>query len=233
MGGSKSSSPPAPVASPQEVAQQQIQAQLNAIPQAAQIQFDLLKDPNIGLKAQTQLAEDVRGDVFTGESGVRDQLLQNILGQLQSPTGLTPEQTTAQEAIRGREVERQQRNVRLRGELGGNLFGGRNQLAEERSGEALGQKFAAEDIDRQERNRLNAINAALPALQILFPELGLTSPQFINPVPGANQTQQTNVQQRGQDIGLQQSELARQSALQTALFSSLGQAAGGATSLFG
>lgn len=150
------------------------------------------------------------------QTALQNALQQQIMGQLTSPTGLTGEQSAAQEAIRAREVARLQEGMRTRANLGGGLFGGRAAGAEERAVSEMGQAFAAEDIDRQERSRMaalanamqmsgmnmanlqgmygaagaqqqNAMQAAYPYLQMLYPEVGMVTPQFTSAVPGANQ----------------------------------------------
>ena len=78
-----------------------------------------------------------------------------------TPTGLSPEQEAAQEAIRAREIDRLQRLMRGRAQLGGQLFGGRPEEMERLATEEMGQAFAAEDIDRQEQQRQMAIQQAL------------------------------------------------------------------------
>ena len=245
LGGGKTTiqAPPAPAAPPPvpnagETARDVFEAQLEFLPKASQLSFDLASDPTTGTRARTQLQEDVRRDVFAGESGVRDQLIANVLGQLLSPTGLTQQQTAAQEAIRGRESERLTTGIRERANLGGGLFSGNAQQQERLGQQELGQAFATQDIARQDTARLNAIQAALPLLSILFPEASIQGPSFLNPVPSAGQQLGANVTGRGQDIGFatnifgQQNQAAianaqNQAALQSALFGGLGSAAGG------
>lgn len=247
MSSKKSSPPPAPapvqaqVPTAAEIAQQQVQAAIQARPQAAQAEFDIFTGPT-GLGATTAEFERVRKEQFPEETKVREQLLSNILGNLISPTGVTPEQQQAVDQRRGTAQSELQTALRERANLGGGLFGGRAGRTEERAVSDLQARFAEEDINREETARLNALNAALPALQLLFPDIGLTQNQFINPVPSAEASLASSLQGRGQDItqrgqditirnqdiGLQQAELARQSALQSALFGAVGTAAGGA-----
>ena len=225
-GGGDSPDPPPPV-KPQETAQDVLEAQIATNPAAAESAFNVLTNPQFGLGPTTQAFEDVRRDVFPEETAVRSQLLQNILGNLISPTGASPEQQASVEAIRSRESGRLSRNIQQSANLGGGLFGGRRQQREDRAQGELSQAFASEDIARDERNRLNSIQAALPALQILFPELGLVPPQFQSPVASGNAALQVAGQGRGQDISAQQTARARQSALQSSLFGGLGTAFGG------
>ena len=169
--------------SPLDTARQTLQAQMESIPQAAQLNFDVLSNPNYGLQAQTQLQEDTRRNVFSGESDVRDQLIKNILSQLISPTGITPEQQMAVDTRRGQAQSELVKALRDRANLGGGLFGGRSARAEAQSVADLQNQFATEDISMQERNRLNTIQAALPLLQTLFPQAGIVNPSFIDPTP--------------------------------------------------
>ena len=224
--------PPAPTAG--ETSEQVFQSQLKYMPQAAQLQFDILNNPNYGAGATTQLLEQARQSVFPGESGVRDQLIQNVLANLQSPTGISPDQQTSIDSLRQRQAGNLQRDIQTSANLGGGLYGGRRERREDESMALLRNTFAEEDIAREERGRLNAIQSALPLLQILFPEVGITTPQFESPVPSANAVYGGQLQARGQDIntnqynaGLQQQAANNRSAMQSALFGALGQAGAG------
>ena len=231
-GGDSSPAPAAPPPSPEEIARAQVDAAISQRPRAAQAEFDILTNPNFGLGATTAEYNRVRSEQFPGESAVQEQLLQNILANLISPTGITPQQQQAVDTRRGTAQTELQESLRTRANLGGGLYGGRAGRTEERAVSDLQARFSEEDINRQETARLNAIQAALPALQVLFPELGLQAPQFINPVgsPDAQLSAITSTNQTNASLAAQaqQAELARQSALQSALFQGLGTAAGGA-----
>ncbi len=224
MGKSKSSTPP-PAKTPAEIAQETVNAQIAARPQAAKAEFGILNNPEFGVEATSRLFEDVRRNVFPNENAVREQLVQNILKQLQDPSGLTPEQQQAITERRGLAQNELTRSLRNRANLGGNLFGGRSQLTEERAVGDLQNQFVEEDVNRQERNRLNNSQLALQVLNLLFPNAGIQTPQFIDPVPSANQNSTANIQARGQDISVEQAALDRRAQLQSALFNSLGKAA--------
>lgn len=228
MGSKGSSSTPPPAPSQQDIADANAQAQIKYLPQAAQVQYDILNNPTYGLQATTQLAENARRNVFTGESGIRDQLLQNVLASLQSPTGISAEQQTAIDARRGKAQGELTTALRNRANLGGGLYGGRSAQEEQNAVIDLQNQFVEEDIGREERARLNAINSALPILQILFPDLQLQSPQFINPVPGADTAYSGAVTARGQDISYLNQQSQNDAALKSALFQALGSAAGSA-----
>lgn len=227
MGGSKSSAPPAaPVKSAEEIAREQVNAQVESIPRAAQLNFDVASNPNYGVQAQTQLAENVRQNVFPNEQAVRSQLVQNILANLISPQGISPDQQSALDSRRGQATSELQRSMRERANLGGGLYGGRSAQSEARSVGELQQNFAIEDIDRQERSRLNAIQSALPVLQLLFPDVGLVNPSFINPVASPEATMSNYTTGRGQDLTYAAQQEANQTALRSALYQSLGSAVG-------
>jgi hypothetical protein len=225
MGSNKSE--PSPVASPAQQAADINAAQAQYDPQAAQRQFQILTDPNYGIKPFTQYQEGVRQDVFPQEQAVRSQLAQNILANLQSPTGISPDQQTAIDARRGKAQTDLVTALRDRANLGGNLYGGRSALQEGQAVGDLQNQFAEEDISRQERSRLNAIQGAIPFLQLLFPDVNLTAPQFQSPVQSPDTYSSSLVSQRGQDIQAQSSADASKSALYGALFQGLGTAAGG------
>jgi len=228
MGSNKSEAPKPKTIDPTAQAQANVQAQLAALPQAAELQFDILKNPTYGLQAQTQLAEDVRGQVFGQEQAVREALTGGVLEQLLSPTGITPQQQQAVDLRRGQAQDEVTEALRTRANLGGGLFGGRAQNTEQRAVQDLQAQFSEEDIAREERQRLNNQQIAMSIMGVLFPNVGLQQPQFINPVVGANQQYAGAVQQAGQTANLQSQQQAQQAQLQSSLFQALGGAAGGA-----
>jgi len=218
---------PEPIKSQQQITEENLAAQRAGLRPAAEIQFDILKDPNIGLQAQTQLSEDVRRNVFSGESNVRDQLLQNIFGNLVSPTGISPEQQASIDARRGRATGDLQEALRTRANLGGGLFGGRSANTEERATSELQQAFAEEDINREERARLNAIQSALPALQVLFPNLQLQQPQFLNPVTSPNAALQADTSRFSSENSRAAAEAAADAQMKSAMFQAFGSSLAG------
>ncbi len=222
--GSKKSIEPARV-SPQDTAQQTLAARQATDPASAQLSFDLLSSPEFGITPLTQLQEDTRRQVFGGESDVRDQLLQNILSNLQSPTGITPDQQQAITERRGLAQDELVGSLRNRANLSGNLFGGRAANTEERAVSELQQGFAESDIAREERARLNAIQAAIPALQTLFPGIGIQAPQFQSTAPTGGQVFQGAVGQSNLEAQLRQQQQASQDQLLGSLFQGLGQGA--------
>lgn len=208
------------------------QASLQYDPLMAQNAYNIATNPNYGAQPFTQALEDVRSNVFTQESAIRDQLLQNILGSLQSPTGVSQQQQGSIDASRQDARGNLQEALRNRANLGGNLYGGRSAAAEGRDMGNLENMFAQEDISRDERSRLNAIQSALPALSILFPDLQITQPQFQSAVPSANSVygaQSGAISQQNafaNQAALQNAQ--NRSGLQQALFGALGNAAGAA-----
>lgn len=211
-----------------KVAQQNLAAMQATLPGAAQLNYDINANPNYGTLANTQLQENVRNQVFSGEADVKNQLLQNILQSLISPTGATQQQQEAQNAIRQRETNNLQKAVRERANLGGNLFSGNASLQEGRALTELGQGYAASDINADEVRRQNAINAALPALQLLFPQAQIVNPQYINPVPSANTAYQGQYGANMANAQFQQQQANNQSALLQSLLSAAGTVAGAA-----
>lgn len=227
MGSKGTSAPPAaPVKSAQEIANETVNAQISAIPRAAELNFQVAQNPQYGIQAQTQLAENVRQNVFPNEQAVRSQLVQNILANLISPTGISPKQQTALTARRGQARGELEQSMRTRANLGGGLYGGRSAAAETRSVGEQGQNFAIEDIDRQERARMNAFSSALPILQLLFPEVGLVQPSYINPVASPESQLSAYTTGRGQDLTYQAQKEANDTALRAALYQSIGSVVG-------
>jgi len=217
----------APKVTASESAKDVLEAQLATNPRAAQQSFQIATSPEYGLEPFTKAIEQARANVLPQESAVRNQLLQNILSNLVSPTGISTEQQAGIAERRGQAQNELQRAMRERANLGGGLYGGRAAAAEARSVGELQNLFAEEDIAREERARLNAIQSALPALQVLFPEIGISAPQFVSPAPSGSAALQAGVSQRGQDIQQALAQQQQRSALQSALFSGLGSAAGG------
>ena len=127
-----------------------------------------------------------------------------------------------------------QRAIRERANLGGGLYGGRAEEQEARTVSELQQAFAEEDINREERNRMNALQGAITLLQLLYPNLQLTQPNFQSVVQDPNTLASSLLSQRGQNVqgSIASQQLAQQqalsdSALYSALFQGLGQAGGG------
>jgi len=127
-------------------------------------------------------------------------LEQRALEQFQSPVGLTAQQQSAQDAVRQRQRDALNRNVRESANIGGTLFGGRRELREDRAQGELAQSFATQDIQLQQQQRQQALQQLLASQQ--------------------SQLQAAQVgQQFGlQDVGLQQQ--ARDRALQNLIASS-------------
>lgn len=233
-GGSSSPPTPPPVPDPTAQAEALVNAQISQAPRAAQAGFDILSNPQYGLLPTTQLYEQARQQAFPQENLVRNQLAQVILQNLISPTGISSEQQSSINTRRQQSQGELQRALRERANLGGGLYGGRSAEEEGRAVSDLQRAFSEEDVNREERSRLNSIQAALPFLQLLFPNVGITNPQFTNPVQSPDTYSSSLTSQRGQDIQqqiaaqqAQAQQQASQSALYGALFQGLGTAAGG------
>ena len=104
--------------------------------------------------AQTQARQDASGRVSTQYADV---LGPQAISQYQNPIGLTPEQQQAQDAIRQRAFQDQARYLNTQANIGGNLYGGNNQLRNDRAYNELSQGFVAQDIDRQAQQRQQAL----------------------------------------------------------------------------
>lgn len=229
MGTSIKSSSPPPAPTQEEVAAGNYEAQLKYMAPSAKLGYEIQANPEYGALPTTQLYEDIRRKVYGGESGVRDQMLANILANLQSPTGLTPEQQSALDARRGQAQSEVQKAMRERANLGGNLYGGKATWAEGRAVSDLQNQFATEDITRQEQARLNALQAALPALQILYPEAQITAPQFQSPVASGNTALQTSASNYGTQVGYLNQVNQSNAAMRAAMWQALGEMGGSAT----
>lgn len=144
---------------PQLVAQQ-AQLQSQYAPQFAQSQYDVANQYGPMYKA-----------LLTGlfpELGT----LQGQVGQeLSSPTGLNPQQQSAQDAIRQRAYDQSAQGVRESANVGGTLFGGRRELREDRARNELAQGFASQDIQLQQQNRDRALRELVTLLQLASPQV--------------------------------------------------------------
>jgi len=229
-GGSKKSEAPAAVANPTQQAADINAAQSQYDPLAAQRAYQIYTNPEYGAGAMTRYNEQQRSDIFPNETAARNQLVQNILGQLQSPTGITPDQQGAITARRGEAQTNLVQALRDRANLGGTLYGGRSALDEGEQVGNLQNIFAEEDINREERARQQAVSNAIPLLQLLYPDVNITAPQYQSPVQDPGTYASSLLSQRGQDMQYQQAQDANKNALYSALFQGLGTAAGGALS---
>ena len=223
-GGDSNDAPKVEKVDPLQQARANLQAQLETMPQAAKLQYDIAADPETGLGATTQLYENVRKNVFPNETAVRNQLVQNVLSQLISPTGYTEGQQSALDQRRDQAVERAQRAQRTRANLGGNLYGGRSQAAEQQDINNLVNQFSVEDINMQERQRLNNAQLALAVMQMLYPQSGIQNPNFVNPVASADTQYGGAVNQANTQAQLEAQKREQDVALQSALWQSLGEA---------
>lgn len=98
-------------------------------------------------------------------AGIVPSELQQRMGQEAiaglTPTGLTPDQQSAIDAIRMRQAQGLSKQLRERSNLGGTMYGGRSQQLESTGLQELGQRFAAEDVDRLMAQRQSAMQQAL------------------------------------------------------------------------
>jgi hypothetical protein len=226
------SAPEVQKADPAAEARANVQAQLESIPKAAQLQYNVLTDPTYGLTPTTQAYENTRQSIYPEETKVRNQLVQNILNELMSPSGLTPEQQAAQTALREKGVSDLQESMRTRQNLGGTLYGGRSARAEAENVGNLQNQFVNQDIAREEARKLNNSQLALSILQMLYPNSGIQSPSYINPVVSADNQFSTVQNANNTQAQIQQQQNEAQMALQSALWQSLGNVAGEAAGSF-
>lgn len=208
---------------PYKQAQDINQANTAFNPQAAQSQYNILSNPSYGAGPTTQLYENIRQQVFPQESQVRNQLTQNILQSLISPNGASPDQQRSVDDIRAKSQNELVRSIRDRANLGGNLYGGRDQQFEAEQVGGLQNQFAQEDINRDMMNRQNSIQSALPILQLLFNQQ-IQSPQYQSPVQSPD-TYASSMNSYNNNLAQQQ---ASQSQLYSALFGALGTGVGAA-----
>ena len=155
-----------------QLTSQQVQLQGQYGPQLAQQQFDLANQYGPMYKAMlTQLYPELG-------------TYQNQVNQrLNSPTGYSPDQQSALDAIRNREQDRGLRGIREGANLGGTLYGGHRQNAESDYLTRQGQAYTAQDIAFQQQQQAANQQALVTLLQLSNP-----------------QVQQPNVPQYGQSV---------------------------------
>jgi len=218
--------PTTPAPNPSETAEAQYAAKLKYDPLISQAEFNLQQQyvpqqtalySSLYNQYYPQMArqqQQLQQELFPQQSQILESGATQALQQLQqpqsallqalglqaqaglTPSGYTPEQQSAVEAIRGRELQRTQQGLRERSNLGGTLYGGRGQELESRATQQLGQQFAAEDIDRMMMQRQAALSTASgvagqqmqaqqmaqqnlnPYMSILYPQIGQQQPQI-------------------------------------------------------
>ena len=165
-----------------QIAQQQQQLAEQFFPQQAQLQANLLQQ---FAPQAAELQQQLREQFSPTQAALTEAFAQQGLQRLQDPGGFgqTPEDTAAVEAIRQRQREQLQGQIRGRAQLGGGLFGGRAQGREEQALTELEQSFAAQDIQRRQQGAQQALQFAIPSIQQLFPQTQFPGlPQLQQPV---------------------------------------------------
>lgn len=219
-GGGGDSPEPVQPKTQQEIAADTLAARQQTDPAAAQLEFGIQQE---FMPQMTQLLQQQRETMLPGGGGVNEQLTQNILQNLLSPTGISGEQQAAQEGVRGRAVEGAQRAQRTRANLGGGLFGGRAQAAEQQDINNLMQSFAVEDINRQEMQRQNSQMAALQLMSQFF-GLPVGQLNFQSPTASPEAATSASVSGAQQTNQAAQQEAANKAAMQSSLFKALATA---------
>ena len=143
-----------------ETAAQSAEARLKYDPQLTQQSFDLSSQYAPLYKALTE-------QLYPQLPTFSNQVTQ----QLQSPQGLTPEQSQAQQAIRQRAFDQSAQGIRESANLGGNLYGGRRELREDRARNELAQGFATQDIALNDVRRQQGVSNLQTLLQLTFPQV--------------------------------------------------------------
>jgi hypothetical protein len=180
--------PPAPSAS--ESAESIYQARLKYDPQIAQREFEIQQQQMPQMAAleaalyrqyypeYARSQQQLQQELYPQQSRILEAGAGRALERLDSPFGYTPEEQQALDAIRQRQREQTTRNIRESANLGGGLYGGRRELREDRAMTELEQAFGAEDINRRLQGGYQAQQAAIPYMQILYPQVGTQQPQF-------------------------------------------------------
>lgn len=149
-----------------QLTQQAVGLQTQYAPQLAQSQYDI----------QAQYSPMYQA-LLNRQMPQLGTLSGQVSQQLGSPSSLTPEQMSAQEAIRQRSRDQTARNIQTSANIGGGLFGGRRELREDRALGELEQGFVSEDINRQERQRQQMMAELTSLYQMYSPSFNVGTPQ--------------------------------------------------------
>jgi len=154
--------------------------------------------------ATEMLGQRALTEMGRGEDPLLQQLRTQAGQQLQSPMGYTPEQQSAIDAIRGRQMGKTQEAIRTQANLGGSLYGGRTQRRESEAMQHMGQAFAQEDTQRQlaqqqqafgqaaaipgleAAQRAEALRYTIPVAQQIYPQMQFPGMPATQQVPGAS-----------------------------------------------
>ena len=171
-----------------QMAALQWQTQQQYMPQQAALYNSLYQQyyPEI---ARSQQA--LQRELYPFQSQLVEQGAQDVMSRLQNPDYMTPEEQAALEAQRGQQLTQLQRSMQEQANMGGGLFGGRAQAAQSRDITNLLQSFETQDYQRRMGAAQAAQQAAIPYMQIMYPQVGAQQPnispyQYQSAVPDAN-----------------------------------------------
>lgn len=128
------------------------------------------------------------------------QAFQQQVGQrMQSPTGYSPQQQEALDAIRQRQTNMGLQGIREGANLGGTLYGGNRQQREADYLTQQGQAYSAQDIGFQQQQQAANQQALVTLLQLTNPQIQQPNvPQYgQSVVPGGDNLYNALVQQQG------------------------------------
>ena len=154
-------------------AEQSYQAQLKYNPLLSQQQYETQSQYGPMYKA-------LLGQLYPELNTYQQQVSQRI----GSPTGYSPEQQSALDAIRQRQTDVGLRNIREGANLGGTLYGGRRQQAEADYLTQQGQAYTAQDIAYQQQQQAANQQALITLLQLSNPQVQQFA-QGVTPSPDA------------------------------------------------
>ena len=171
------------------MAQQEFDIQQQFMPQQAALYQALYNQyyPQMALQQQ-----QLQRQLYPQQAQILEAGAGNVLQRLQSPDYMTPQEQAAQLGQRTQAVTDLQRAMRERANIGGGLYGGRAAGAEARSMTDLLQQFEVQDYMRRMGAGQAAQQAAIPYMQIMYPQVGAAQPQvqpyqYTSAVPSADQ----------------------------------------------
>ena len=178
------------------VAAMEMQTQQQYMPQQAALYSSLYGQyyPQMALQQQ-----QLQKQLYPQQAQILEAGAGNVLQRLQSPDYMTPQEQVAQLGQRTQAVSDLQRAMRERANLGGGLYGGRAAGAEARDVSQMMQGFEVQDYQRRMQAAQAAQQAAIPYMQIMYPQVGAQQPQiqpyqYTSAVPSADQLYQAMFQ---------------------------------------
>jgi len=182
--------PTTPAPNPSETAEAQYKARLAYDPKVAQMEMDIQKQMlpqqaalyqsmyNQYYPEMARQQQALQRELYPQQSQILEAGATKALERINAPDYMTEAERVAQTAEREKAVTDLQEAMRTRANLGGGLYGGRSAAAEARDVGSMLNQFQMQDYQNRMTNAYNAQQALNPYMQILYPQIGTTQPQY-------------------------------------------------------